>query len=306
MDVLTSYRRLNESHPLRVFARRLRRRLALVPALANRIGDQHSAAILYREELAAGHVARAQRHAASIDFKRYADNGPQRLHDLTAIERGIYLEVEHLCAQSADAVTQLARAVEHIVQNDIPGDLIECGVYRGGSIIVMARVLQLLSATRTIWAYDTYEGMPEPQAIDEHWKQTPEEDGGLKSWALRKRNDGSGGSDWVYCPIDEVKKNIAVADYPDHLIHYVKGKVEDTIPIQAPKQIAVLRLDTDFYASTRHELEQLFPRLVSGGVLIIDDYGGYAGSRAATDEYFTGKKVMLARVDANVRMYVKP
>jgi hypothetical protein len=88
----------------------------------------------------------------------------------------------------------------------------------------------------------------------------------------------------------------------------VRGKVEDTLPAQAPEQIALLRLDTDWYESTRHELEHLYPRLVSGGVLIIDDYGYWQGARQATDEYFAGRGIhlLLNRIDITGRIAIKP
>jgi O-methyltransferase len=85
----------------------------------------------------------------------------------------------------------------------------------------------------------------------------------------------------------------------------VKGKVEDTIPANIPERIALLRLDTDFYRSTRHELEHLYPRLERGGVLIIDDYGAYVGARQATDEYFASRPFLLNRIDEHVRCGVK-
>ena len=95
--------------------------------------------------------------------------------------------------------------------------------------------------------------------------------------------------------------------YNPKLIHYVKGKVETTIPEQAPKQISLLRLDTDWYASTKHELENLFPRLSPGGILIIDDYGDWQGARKAVDEYVANHapSLFLSRLDYTGRISVK-
>jgi O-methyltransferase len=104
----------------------------------------------------------------------------------------------------------------------------------------------------------------------------------------------------------EVQAAMRSTGYPEHQIGYVSGRVEETIPESAPSEIALLRLDTDWYGSTRHELEHLYPRLVSGGVLIVDDYGHYAGARQAVDEYFAGRPILLARVDYTGRMAVKP
>jgi O-methyltransferase len=101
---------------------------------------------------------------------------------------------------------------------------------------------------------------------------------------------------------------VAAVGYPGERLHFVAGDVAKTIPEHAPEAIALLRLDTDFYASTRHELEQLYPRLSPGGVLIIDDYGDWAGARKATDEYFATHKPqpLLIRVDVGARMGIKP
>jgi hypothetical protein len=84
----------------------------------------------------------------------------------------------------------------------------------------------------------------------------------------------------------------------------IAGKVEETLPEHAPESIALLRLDTDWYESTRHELEHLFPRVVAGGVLLLDDYGHWKGSRKAVDEYFAaqGITMLLNRVDYTGRL----
>ena len=113
--------------------------------------------------------------------------------------------------------------------------------------------------------------------------------------------------EWSYASIEEVQRNMWSTGYPKERMHFVKGPVESTIPEHAPEQIALLRLDTDFYESTRHELEHLFPRLVKGGVLILDDYGHWEGQRAAVDEYCKKKGIhlLLTRVDYTGRVAVK-
>jgi hypothetical protein len=105
-----------------------------------------------------------------------------------------------------------------------------------------------------------------------------------------------------------VQRRLSRLRYPDDRLHLVQGLVEQTIPAVAPAGIAILRLDTDFHSSTRHELEHLYPRLSPGGVLIIDDYGAMPGSRIATDEYATEHATgwFLHRVDAHVRLTIKP
>jgi hypothetical protein len=245
--------------------------------------------------------------ADRLDFSIFDPMRRDRLHDLTQLERRIFLEVCLEACQSPEALAQLSRAVRYVIECNIPGDFVECGVFKGASIVCVIRTLQALSVDdRTIWLYDTFEGMSKPEAIDVFWKQTPEHDGGLKSWEILKRPDG--GSNWVRSPIEEVREIVGRTDYPAERCVFVKGLVEDTIPAQAPERICLLRLDTDFYRSTKHELVHLYPRLAPAGVLLLDDYGAYRGAQVATDEYFNeiGARPLLSRIDEHVRMLVKP
>jgi hypothetical protein len=113
---------------------------------------------------------------------------------------------------------------------------------------------------------------------------------------------------WAVAPLKLVQANLTSTGYPSDRFHYVVGRVEDTLPDEAPATICLLRLDTDFYESTKCELSTLYPRLVSGGVLIIDDYGSFGGSRKATDEFLRTqpKQVLLNRIDSDARIAVKP
>jgi hypothetical protein len=118
-----------------------------------------------------------------------------------------------------------------------------------------------------------------------------------------------GYSVWAFASLEDVQKNLASTGYPMDRVRFVKGKVEDTIPAGAPEKIAFLRLDTDWYESTKHELEHLYDRLVPHGVLIIDDYGHWAGSRQAVDEYLAKlppPRPYLARLDYAARVAIKP
>ena len=107
--------------------------------------------------------------------------------------------------------------------------------------------------------------------------------------------------------MEVVKKNIFSIGYDPEKIHFVQGKVEDTIPATIPEKISLLRLDTDWYESTKHELEHLFPRLSKGGILILDDYGHWQGARKAADEYFNNNhiSIFLSRADYTGRIAVK-
>lgn len=225
--------------------------------------------------------------------------------DFTDFERDTLKQTPDVVA-STEAMVALLRAVAHVVQHRIPGALVECGVYTGGNIELMIRALQHLDvADRHVYAYDTFAGMPRPEAIDDRGQ-----DGTLRTtWeSHRTDEDGDAGSTWMRASLDAVRQRIARLRYPDDRVHFVQGLVEQTIPAVMPDRIAILRLDTDFYSSTKHELEHLYPRLSAGGVLIIDDYGAMPGSRLATDEYGTDHGIgwFLHRVDAHVRLTIKP
>ncbi len=112
---------------------------------------------------------------------------------------------------------------------------------------------------------------------------------------------------WAIAGFDEVRDSVQGTGYPEDKIHFVQGGVEETVPEHAPAEIALLRLDTDWYASTKHELVHLYPRLAPGGVLIIDDYAYWRGARQAVDEYVREKELtlLLIRIDHGARVAVK-
>ena len=170
--------------------------------------------------------------------------------------------------------------------------------------MAMAMVLDSCDQARDIFLFDTFEGMPSGEQCD------VDLDGNDEDW-YRKESDkyvhAGKGDKWNAVAIEEVESNLSRVQPTKQNFHFVKGKVEDTIPSQAPWEIALLRLDTDFYSSTKHELDHLFPRLVKGGILIIDDYGHFLGARKAVDEYFKSNniKMLMNRVDYTVIMGVK-
>lgn len=203
---------------------------------------------------------------------------------------------------SPERLYALYKAVRHVTQARIAGAFVECGVWRGGSVMMMAETLKLEGKPdRTLFLYDTFEGMTEPTPADVDLRGVVAQD------LLAQQPRGRESYDWAYAPKDEVERNLRSTTYPPHLFHLVQGKVEDTIPGMIPDKIALLRLDTDWYESTRHELVHLFPRLERGGVLVIDDYGHWKGSRRAVDEYFSGDgpRILLNRVDYTGRIGVK-
>jgi O-methyltransferase len=203
---------------------------------------------------------------------------------------------------SPAAIAALCAAVAYVVNAEVPGDIAECGVWQGGSMMAVAMTLRRLGVTdRTLWLYDTYAGMTAPTAIDVRSRDGAEPAGHFSSGYLN-----NGGHIWANASLDTARKNMESTGYPTDRVRYVVGKVEDTLPETAPERIALLRLDTDFHDSTRHELTHLYPRLVGGGVLILDDYGSWHGVRKAVDDFIAaGHPMHLVRVDSTVHVAVK-
>jgi O-methyltransferase len=213
----------------------------------------------------------------------------------------MYKKVKEFTMTPLECQHALFRAMKYIVEHKIDGDIVECGVWRGGSAMISALTLKNLDQTdKKLYLYDTYTGMSEPTEKDvsaagrratEKWE------------ASKQKNINT----WAYASLEEVEHNMISTGYPKDKMFFIEGKVEETIPKIIPEKISLLRLDTDWYESTRHELEHLFPRLVKGGILIIDDYGNWQGSRMAVDEYFKnqGIKMFLNRMDFSARIGVK-
>jgi O-methyltransferase len=210
----------------------------------------------------------------------------------------IFKKVESYTQTSPERIFSLIEAVKYITQNQIEGGIVECGVWKGGSIMaVLETLLNLSSQDREIYLFDTFEGMSEPTDIDVDFT-------GNKAENMMIEENGE---ILNRVTLGDVQKTISNVGYDQRRIHYVKGKVEDTLPAHAPEKISLLRLDTDWYESTYHELVHLFPRLSFGGIIIIDDYGHFEGARKATDEYISEKKVplLLNRIDYTGRIAVK-
>jgi O-methyltransferase len=218
--------------------------------------------------------------------------------DFSADDVSIIEEVRPWTMTSVERIFALVQAVRYLSANAIRGTIVECGVWKGGSMAAIARTLvQLQDFDRDLQLFDTFEGMSKPTEKDNDYT------GQRASDVLRKHPD-------YHCddaPLETVKHVLYGTGYPKDKIHFVKGRVENTLPAKAPESISLLRLDTDWYESTKHELIHLFPRLVNGGVIIIDDYGHWKGSRLACDEYFRDNQVpiLLNRIDYTGRIALK-
>jgi hypothetical protein len=204
---------------------------------------------------------------------------------------------------SAERLWSLMNAVRYVVDEGLPGDFAECGVWRGGSIMAMAIQLKELGVTdRRIWLYDTFAGMTAPTE-----KDVEAGTGTSAADMLRTTEVGDGNNVWCVAGRADVEANVRTTGYPMEQFTFVEGDVAVTLREQVPDAISLLRLDTDWYESTRIGLEVLFPRLVVGGVCILDDYGHWQGARTAVDEYFeaAGHRPFMHPIDYSGRLFIK-
>ena len=214
----------------------------------------------------------------------------------------IFTRTKPYTMTSLERMYAMYKATEHVSKSHIPGDIVECGVWRGGSVMIAAILLKKLGDTsRSIYLYDTFTGMSKPGGVDATRYD------GAKALDMWKFHHVNGKVAWCDASLEDVRRNVFDTGYPKNRFVFVEGKVEDTMPRTEPKRIALLRLDTDWYTSTYHELVHLYPRLSPGGVLIIDDYGHWEGCRRAVDQYFRKQNtpILLHRIDYGGRVGIK-
>ena len=214
----------------------------------------------------------------------------------------IILKVHNHTMISFNKLISFVEAVRYVNRWQIPGAIVECGVWRGGAIMAATLTLEQLGVTdRTFYLYDTFCGMPEPTEHDSRLEGSvdPHE-------RFRLHQTGPDSSDWCRASLDEVRQNLSTIQYDINQFKFVEGKVEETIPGTLPDEIAILRLDTDWYESTKHEMIHLFPRLVSKGVLIVDDYHTWSGSKKAVDEYLAAANVPIFHPRKGEFIGIKP
>jgi hypothetical protein len=171
------------------------------------------------------------------------------------------------------------KAAHHVIKAGISGDIVECGVWKGGCTAIMMEVFKNAGqGGRQFWLYDTFEGMTTPSDSDVHFAGNKN---AVKLFSDKKKK----GEKWSFSPLEECKQTIKLSDYPSENIKFIKGDVLETLPNEKPQSIALLRLDTDWYESTLAEMEHLYPLIRKGGVFISDDYGAWKGSYDAIHEY---------------------
>lgn len=215
--------------------------------------------------------------------------------------KNIFNQVQNETKIGPSGVLANIDAVDYITRHKIPGAIVECGVWRGGSVMAMQlRLLEHGDTGRDCFLFDTYAGMTEPTEHDVKLG----EHAGKKFEASQKDTH----NEWCYASLEDVQSNIGRTGYPSNKCHFIKGDILKTIHETDISEIALLRLDTDWYESTQAEMEFLYPKVVKGGVVILDDYGVWDGARRAVDEYFAkhGPAPLMGRIDQTRRFFVKP
>jgi hypothetical protein len=233
-----------------------------------------------------------------------AELEPLNLVEASRLDLEIMTKVRPYTMTSPTRIWALVNAIGYISANRIEGDICEAGVWRGGSIMAAALKLKSAGDLRSLWLYDTFGGMAKPIEID---KAISNGVPAYEEWSQHQR--GSDVNEWCFASLEDVRRNLESTGYPMERVRFVAGKVEETLstPGNIPDKIALLRLDTDWYESTKAELEALYDRLSPGGVLIIDDYGYWEGQRRAVDAFFASRpsKILLDRIDSIGRIGVK-
>jgi len=243
-----------------------------------------------------------EKHGYDLLLKHKSPNHPAIELNAFELEALSYILENNLTMTSVAKLVNTMKSCRYVVENDIDGDWVECGVWRGGSSILAKMMFEHLESNKEVWLFDTFEGMTKPTNEDVHiafqqpaqikYEQTLNEDH----------------SDWCYASLEDVKLNISNSRVDESGMHLIKGDVCETLyTTQLPKKISILRLDTDWYESSKTEMSVLYPKLSINGVLILDDYGHWSGAKKAVDEYFQKYKPapMLNVVDYAGRSGIK-
>ena len=197
----------------------------------------------------------------------------------------------------------LVKCLENVVENNIEGDFVECGVWRGGNLILSQKIFDKHSSNKKVYGYDTFSGMTEPSSNDVDFRLD------FAETLMKKTNKIDNKKNiWAFVSKEKVLFNISKF-FKKHNIKLIEGDVRETLLVNEnlPSKISILRIDTDWYDSTKVELEILFPLLQKKGFLIIDDYGHFMGAKKAVDEYFEKNNIKpyLHIVDYSCRVFIK-
>lgn len=216
----------------------------------------------------------------------------------------LYRQSVECTASSVERLYAMYAAIKYLVEADVPGDIVECGVWRGGNCMLAALTLDLLGeGAREVWLYDTFSGMTEPTPRDRDVY-------GESAMDMRGEAFSTAGRPTPFQFVAsraDVEANMAATGFDSTRVRYVEGSVEETLPRTSPRQIALLRLDTDWYESTAHSMRHLYPLVSAGGVLLLDDYGDWPAVREAVHECLDdlGEQLLLHRIDNTGRIAIR-
>lgn len=238
-----------------------------------------------------------------LQVSRTKNSGEKLPIETTAADAALISSLRPYTMTSSERLWSLLNAVRYVIDERLSGDFAECGVWRGGSVMAMAKQLNALGINdRRIWLYDTFAGMTAPSDFD-----VEAGTGASAAQLLTGTEVGDGNNVWAHATRGDVEANLATTGYPAANFVYVEGDVAKTLLTSVPDSLSLLRLDTDWYESTKLGLEILYPRLLVGGVCILDDYGHWKGARKAVDDYFaaTGHRPFMHPIDYSGRVFVK-
>jgi hypothetical protein len=214
-----------------------------------------------------------------------------------------YVIENNLSMISVEGLWSTLSAAKYVCENQVEGDFVECGVWRGGNAIIAAEIFRRYGSAKKVYLFDTFSGMTEPTQEDQGLLD------GKPAILQYLESDKETHNEWCHASISEVQMNFAKRGLLHSNVLFIQGDVADSLrdARNLPEVISILRLDTDWYESTKLELEALFPRVSQGGCVIVDDYGYWSGSKKATDEYFNGQKSkpLFHVTDATRRIGVK-
>ena len=215
--------------------------------------------------------------------------------EISKEEQEILKNISEYALSSQVNQWSIIQSLKYIKSKNLEGSIVECGIYKGGTLLLIIKILKNLGLKKSLYGYDTFE---------EGFDKLSEHDVDIKGKVVGELKF----EDNFFPTKDEVVnilKKFGVNN--ENMPILIKGKTQDTLQKSenVPEKISFLRLDTDIYEPTINQLEVLFPKLCSRGVLHIDDYGHCPGVRKAVDEYFKNKNVWLHRVDYTCRILIK-
>lgn len=269
--------------------------------IMNKFFDSKINAFKIEEQIRSIETREKNLENAYKDIKKYKESLEFMPSEFSKEEKKIidYVVKNNLSMTQNICLYNTIKYCKYIIDNKIEGDFVECGVWRGGHAILAAKIFELYGAKKNVYLFDTFEGMTSPIGVDE--RLTDKES--AKN-LLSYDQDAN-----CYASIDEVKSNFNKIRLLKNNVIFIKGDVAETLKIKnnLPRKIGYLRLDTDWYESSKIELEILYPRLSKKGILVLDDYGYWKGQKKATDDFFKKMKIkpLLHYLSNGSRAFIK-